>query len=195
MIEERRCSYEVCKLLHEKGFDIKCTDWYGEDNVYGCTDTTPATKEQRDTLEKEMLKAGYEWDEETKECKKIEQTTEIPFGAKDSELQEVTYHIPNGYHAEINGNAVVIKKGELINDTPSQDRWQEPCKLNPEKDLSNPIDYWQDVRGRAAIAAMQSIIPTQKGKYMLCDAHKMYDDCANEAIKYADALVKKLKGE
>lgn len=33
MIEERRCSYEVCKLLHEKGFDIKCTSWYWENNI------------------------------------------------------------------------------------------------------------------------------------------------------------------
>ena len=33
MIEERRCSYEVCKLLHEKGFDEKCTDWYWENNI------------------------------------------------------------------------------------------------------------------------------------------------------------------
>lgn len=41
-----------------------------------------------------------------------EQTIEIPFGAKDSKLQEVTYHIPDGYHAEIKGNEVVIKKSE-----------------------------------------------------------------------------------
>lgn len=33
MIKERRCSYEVCKLLHEKGFDVKCTDWYFENNI------------------------------------------------------------------------------------------------------------------------------------------------------------------
>jgi len=56
-------------------------------------------------------------------------------------------------------------------------------------------DHWQDVRERAAMLAMQSIIPTQKGKYMLCDVHKKYDDCATEAIEYADALVKKLEGE
>lgn len=37
---------------------------------------------------------------------------EIPFGAKDSELEEVTYDIPKGYHAEIEDNKVVIKKGE-----------------------------------------------------------------------------------
>lgn len=33
MIEERRCSYEVCKLLHEKGFDVKCTDWFWENYI------------------------------------------------------------------------------------------------------------------------------------------------------------------
>jgi len=37
---------------------------------------------------------------------------EIPFGAKDSELQEVSYHIPEGFHAKIEGNKVIIKKGE-----------------------------------------------------------------------------------
>ncbi len=37
---------------------------------------------------------------------------ELPFGAKDSELEEVSYSIPNGYHAEIEDNKVVIKKGE-----------------------------------------------------------------------------------
>lgn len=37
---------------------------------------------------------------------------EIPFGAKDSELQEATYFIPKGYYAKIEGDKVVIKKGE-----------------------------------------------------------------------------------
>lgn len=31
---------------------------------------------------------------------------------KDSELQEVSYYIPEGFHAEIEGNKVIIKKGE-----------------------------------------------------------------------------------
>ena len=37
---------------------------------------------------------------------------EIPYGAKDSELQEATYFIPKGYYAKIEGDKVVIKKGE-----------------------------------------------------------------------------------
>lgn len=75
-----------------------------------------------------------------------------------------------------------------------QDRWQEPCKLNPEKDLSNPIDHWQDLRERAAIAAMQG--------YMSCKCQlvgtinlAMAEGIAEQAILIADALVKELKGE
>ena len=75
-------------------------------------DVRPATKDEQTILFERMKEAGYEWDADKKELKKTEQTTEIPFGAKDSELQEATYHIPDGYHAEINGNEVVIKKGE-----------------------------------------------------------------------------------
>lgn len=37
---------------------------------------------------------------------------EIPFGANDSELQEVSYYIPEGFHAEIKDDRVVIKKVE-----------------------------------------------------------------------------------
>ena len=35
---------------------------------------------------------------------------EIPFSSRDSELEEDTYYIPKGYHAEIEDNKVVIKK-------------------------------------------------------------------------------------
>ena len=72
----------------------------------------PATKEQRDILMKAMADAGYTFDFERKELKKIKDEIEIPFGAKDSELQEVTYYIPKGFHAEIDDDKVVIKKGE-----------------------------------------------------------------------------------
>ena len=37
---------------------------------------------------------------------------EIPFGAKDSELQEATYYIPKGFHAEVDDDKVVIKQGK-----------------------------------------------------------------------------------
>ena len=36
----------------------------------------------------------------------------IPFGAKDSELIGATYFIPKGFHAEIEDDKVIFKKGE-----------------------------------------------------------------------------------
>lgn len=83
----------------------------------------PATKEQRDFLFQKMKEAGYTFDFEKKELKKLgqsevtkisdqEEIAEIPFGAKDSELQEATYFIPKGFHAKIDDDKVVIKKGE-----------------------------------------------------------------------------------
>ena len=72
----------------------------------------PATKEQCDLLFQKMKEARYEWDAEKKVLKKIGYEIEIPFGTKDSELQEVTYYIPKGFHAEIDDDKVVIKKGE-----------------------------------------------------------------------------------
>ena len=59
-----------------------------------------------------MKEAGYTFDFEKKELKKIENEIEIPFGAKDSELQEATYYIPKVFHAEIDDDKVVFKKGE-----------------------------------------------------------------------------------
>ena len=50
---------------------------------------------------------------------------EIPFGAKDSELQEVSYHIPEGFHAKIEGNKVIIKKGEQKPATWSEEDYNE----------------------------------------------------------------------
>lgn len=52
----------------------------------------------------------------------------------------------------------------------------------------NTIDHWQDVRERAAIAAMQGLL-AQSG-----DAYTE-SVIAKEAIIYADALVEKLTGQ
>ena len=103
-------TFRYYALVSEKGLMI-------DDVAYTALpkSITPATKEQRDLLFQKMKEYGYEWDAEKKELKKIEQkptlNVEIPFGAKDSELEEITYDIPKGYHAEIEDDKVVIKKG------------------------------------------------------------------------------------
>lgn len=81
----------------------------------GCSDIRPATKEQSEQLEKAMADAGYTFDFEKKELKKIEQKpildVEIPFGT-DSELVEEAITIPDGCYAIIEDNKVILRKGE-----------------------------------------------------------------------------------
>jgi len=98
-------------------------------------DTKPSTKEQRDTLEKAMADAGYTFDFDKKELKKIEDEIEIPFGAKDSELQEETYFIPDGFHAEIDDDKVVIKKGEKPTAWSEEDEEFLRRAINATKDV------------------------------------------------------------
>ena len=127
----------IFKEIIDKGFakEVICyCDYDSEDHFclgehHTCcwTDAKilyPATKEQRDTLFAKMKEAGYAFDFEKKELKKLgqpevtktsdqEEIAEISFGAKDSELQEATYYIPKGFHAEVDDDdKVVIKKGE-----------------------------------------------------------------------------------
>jgi hypothetical protein len=54
-------------------FEIPSQD--GADNSYGCVDAIPATKEQHDLLFSNMKEAGYEWDAEKKELRKIKKTS------------------------------------------------------------------------------------------------------------------------
>ena len=49
-------------------------------------------------------------------------------------------------------------------------------------------DYWQDLRERAAIAAMQGLLAHNDDAY-----NELF--IAKEALIYADALVEKLKGK
>ena len=64
------CDNCYCSSCVNVGFEIPIEN--GEDNVYGCTNTTPATKEQRDLLFQKMKESGYEWDAVKKQLKEIE---------------------------------------------------------------------------------------------------------------------------
>jgi hypothetical protein len=54
-----------CSFCDNGGLEIPIEN--GEDNVYGCTNTIPATKEQRDLLFQKMKESGYGWDANKKE--------------------------------------------------------------------------------------------------------------------------------
>ena len=57
-----------CSFCKNGGFEIPIEN--GEDNVYGCHNAAPATREQHNVLMNAMNNAGYEWDIKKKELKK-----------------------------------------------------------------------------------------------------------------------------
>jgi len=63
-------------------------DWDGNiitDGYMGSTNISPATKEQRGLLFQKMKEAGYEWDAELKQLKKIEQKS-VVWSEEDKEM-------------------------------------------------------------------------------------------------------------
>ena len=65
--EECICYCSFCE--DGNGFEIPIEN--GEDNVYGCTNTTPATQKERVLLFQKMKEAGYTWDFDKKEPIKL----------------------------------------------------------------------------------------------------------------------------
>lgn len=144
----------------------------------------PSTKEQRDLLFAKMKEAGYEWDAEKKELKKLgqpevtktsdqEEIAEIPFGAKDSELQEATYFIPKGFHAEIDDDKVVIKKGEKPAAWSEEDERLCLCLIEEQKEALNNVK--NDKYGHSEI---------------ISDLKEMY----NERISWLKSLKQRIGG-
>ena len=67
---------------------------------------------------------------------------EIPFGAKDSELRESTYHIPDGMEAIIEGDKVIIRKKESEDERIREELISLVLKvMGREKDNLNDENY------------------------------------------------------
>jgi hypothetical protein len=104
--------------------------------------------------------------------------------------------------------AKIKKTGEIVNlasyatiTLDQCDSWGNPIELKPEEVELIPNvtedEHWQDVRERAAIAAMQSLLANTEikisyGNYG--DTYFYHDDgIADLAVCYANALVEQLK--
>ena len=70
-IDANKYIYAYCGISVDDGFKIESDGESGE--WTWMQDMKPATKEQRDQLEKAMANAGYRWNAEKKELRKIEQ--------------------------------------------------------------------------------------------------------------------------
>lgn len=95
--------------------------------------------------------------------------------------------------------ARIKETGEIVNlasyaviTLDQHDSWGNPIEMKPEdvELIQEPTEdeHWQNVRERAAIAAMQAIISQ---KYDATDG--FCQSLAVDAVEYADALVEQLK--
>ena len=80
--------YYHCAVSTFNNFSISDTGEFDSNYVH------PTTKEQRDLLFKKMYEAGYEWDAENKQLKKIEQKT--AWNEEDyNEIETIACHLDN----------------------------------------------------------------------------------------------------
>lgn len=111
----------------------------------------------------------------------------IPFGASDSELMEATYFIPQGYHADIDGNKVIIKKGEepVSNDL-EEAAWVYYDKNKPliphELDLHKEMISFFIAGAQWQKEQDQSTIELAEDHAMLAGMEKMKEEMMKDAV-------------
>ena len=151
--------------------DRRFYDDKGKNECFGLIDTvfTPASKEQRDLLFQKMKEAGYEWDAEKKELRKIEQKHTPKHKVGDTiyynsfgELKSmiianvVTDSTDNPMYEDKEGNAVFEK--DIIEQNPAWSKDDEyyygiiQCVLNNKcvgkADKKNAINWFKDLKIR-----------------------------------------------
>ena len=87
------CQYEIIKYEDDNQFDTALPESLM--GKVGSTNYSPATKEQRDTLMKAMTDAGYTFDFEKKELKKIEQKPAWSEEEDETVLNNLIYALAN----------------------------------------------------------------------------------------------------
>lgn len=87
------CQYEIIKYEDDNQFDTALPESLM--GKVGSTNYSPATKEQRDTLMKAMTDAGYTFDFEKKELKKIEQKPAWSEEDDETVLNNLIYALAN----------------------------------------------------------------------------------------------------
>jgi len=127
---------------------------FGKRNVdnHSLKNIVPATKEQRDLLFSKMKEAGYEWDAENKELKKIEQKHAC---SDDKKLTDVNHEyfnelLENNNSKDINDYVYQVAycmSHDWIEETATWDDVQKACKLGAEwkeKHCNNSSTAWSE---------------------------------------------------
>lgn len=137
---------------------------------------TPATKEQRDLLFTKMKEAGYEWDFEKKELKKIEQV-ELPKGED--------YGIDGLYHA-----ASILEKtlGDVEGYQSDDGILEHKCAIEAVKRLYNQKSAWSEDDMETIDRIYNFIWKNRKG-----DTSEIYQQ--EKDANWLKSLKERMKGE
>lgn len=174
VLAEDTCTFIIKKLNHDLTAEIYCClyddgDFEFNSNLgFDDTCTYPATKEQRDLLFQKMKEAGYEWDAEKKELRKIEQKS-----AKWNEEDET-----NSYHLKtLLENLAKDNKHEFrVISENDRDKYTAWLKSLKDRCTWKPSDEQMEALG---VATNISNVPEKE----YTELEKLYHD------------LKKLKGE
>ena len=119
----------------------------------------PATKEQRDLLFQKMKEAGYEWNTENKELKKIEHK---PACSDDKKLTDVNHEyfnelLENNNSKDINDYAYQVAycmSHDWANETPTWDDVQKACKLGAKWKEKHHKSKWNEQENKDKLKSL-----------------------------------------
>lgn len=158
------------RFVNGKGEELQWLNLYYE-QAY------PATKEQREKLEKAIHEAGYEWDAEKKEVKKIKQEqTELPNGED--------YGIDSLYHA-----ARILEKtlGEVDGYQSDDGILEHKCAIEAVKRLYKQKPAWSE-EDEEKINKLLQFVQNMEDFQAIPNRYKQYKDILK-------SLKERMKGE
>jgi hypothetical protein len=155
----------------------------------------PATKEQRDTLFAKIKEAGYEWDAEKKELKKIEQK---PACSDDKKLTDVNHEyfselLENNDSEDINDYAYQVAycmSHDWIEETATWDDVQKACKLGAKWQKKHDVSEEWNKEDEKMISRLRDIVEKYAFSHSAVDVNG--DLCEKEYIE-ADNWLKSLR--
>ena len=217
----------IFKSIDEKG-NAKCYFAYDSEDgfregVYHfigrATNCKPATKEQCELLFQKMKEAGYEWDANKKELKKIEQKPTLEDAAKAflEALSETPYNNTPIVEAQIITKQLLIFLSDPKSYNPDAINEQKPAEWSEEDEkkfsdilailrggencyYNNPIliDWLKSLKGRVQPQPKQEW--SEEDKQAIEDAETWLDtlcdylkDCSSECILTVKNVISKLK--
>lgn len=160
------CGTIICEVYNEYEIQSYCRfDGYRfiphEEKGWEANAFRPATKEQRDQLEKAMLDAGYKWNPDEKKLEKIEQKQE--WSEEDKKMYRMCMDAVEYYHTPEDESAIREWLKSLINRVqPLPKKWSE----EDESYINNAIASCRSLYGEYSETAhwLKSLKDRMKGK-------------------------------